>query len=119
MTRPSQRDIEKKNFKVTLLASAIARRRHLVIDTHRTDPGVTQQGCHYSHEMIVTANRTCVLFASEDMITQMINAHLARAKRATVSVCKHLGDRRSETLAGKSLPNVRRETSLRLMLGKV
>jgi len=41
-----------------------------VIDTHRTDLGVTRQGCHYIHEMIVTANRTCVLLASEDMITQ-------------------------------------------------
>jgi len=63
--------------------------------------------------MIVTANGTCVLLASEDMITQRIDAHLARAKRATVSVCKHLGDGRSETPAEKSLPNVRRETSLR------
>jgi len=72
-----------------------------------------------SHEMIVTANRTCVLLASEDMITQRIDAHLARAKRATVSVCKHLRDGRSETPAEKSLPNVRRETSLRLTLGKV
>ena len=69
--------------------------------------------------MIVTANRTCVLLASEDMITQRINAHLARAKRATVSVCKHLRDGRSKTRAEKSLPNVRRETSLRLTLGKV
>ena len=69
--------------------------------------------------MIVTANRTCVLLASEDMITQRIDAHLARAKRATVSVCKHLGDGRSKTPAERSLPNVRRETSLRLMLGKV
>jgi len=69
--------------------------------------------------MIVTTNRTCVLLASEDMITQRINAHLARAKRATVSVCKHLGGGRSEIPAGKSLPNVWRETNLRLMLGKV
>jgi len=67
----------------------------------------------------VTANRTCVLLASEDMITQRIDAHLARAQRATVSVWKHLGDGRSETLAEKSQPNVRRETSLRFMLGKV
>ena len=96
-----------------LLASAIACRRHLVMDTHRTDLGVTRQACHYTHEMIVTANRTCVLLASEDMITQRIDSHLARAKRATVSVCKHLGDGRSETPAEKSLPNVRRETSLR------
>jgi len=114
-----ERDREVIEFNVTLLASAIACCRHLVIDTHRTDLGVTRQGCHYIHEMIVTANRTYVLFASEDMITQRISAHLARAKRATVSVCKHLGDWRSETPAEKSLPNVRRETSLRLMLGKV
>jgi len=114
-----ERDGEVKNFNVTLPASAIARRRHLVIDTHRTNLGVTRQGSHYIHEIIVTANRTCVLLASEDMITQRIDAYLARAKRATVSVCKHLGDGRSETPAEKNLPNVRRETSFRLMLGKV
>ena len=98
-----ERDGEVRDFKVILLASAIARRRHLVIDTHRTDLGVTRQGCHYIHEEIVTANRTCVLLASEDMITQRIDAHLARAKRATVSVCKHLGNEfRSDTPAEKS-----------------
>jgi len=113
------RDREVKDFNVTLLASAITRRRHLVIDTHRTDLGVTRQGCHYIHEMIVTANRTCVLLASEDMITQRINTHLAGTERATVSVDKHLGDGRSETPAGKSLPNVQRETSLKLIRGKV
>jgi len=90
-----------------------------VIDTHRTDLGVTRQGCHHIHAMIVTANRTCALLASEDMITQRINAHLARVKRATVSVCKHLRDGRSETPAEKSLPTVRRETSLQLIRGKV
>ena len=114
-----ERDREIRDFNVTLVASVISRRRHLVIDTHRTDLGVTRQGCHHIHEMIVTANRTCVLLASEDMITQRIDAHPARAKHATVSVCKHLGDGRSETPAEKSLPNVRRETSFRLMLGKV
>jgi len=67
----------------------------------------------------VTANRTCVLLASEDMITQRIDTHLAGANRATLSVGKYLGDGRSETPAEKSLPNVRRETSLRLMRGKV
>jgi len=96
-----ERDGEVTDFNVTLLASAIARRRHLVIDTHRTDLGITRQGCHYIHDMIVTGNRTCVLFASEDIITQRIDAHLARAKRATVSVCKHLGDGRSETSCRK------------------
>ena len=67
----------------------------------------------------MTANRTCVLLASEDMITQRINTHFARAKRATVSVGKHLGDGRSETPAEESLPNVRRETSLKPICGKV
>jgi len=81
--------------------------------------GVTRQGCHHIHEMIVIANRTCVLLAREDMITQRINAHLARAKRATVSVGKHLGDGRSETPIEKSLPNIWWETSYRLLLGKV
>jgi len=105
-----ERDRDVKDFNVTLPASAIARRQDLVIDTHRTDLGVTRQGCHYIHEMIVTANRTCVLLASEDMIAKRINTHLAGAKRATVSVGKHLGDGRSETSAEKSLPNVRRPT---------
>ena len=104
-----ERDREIKDVNVTLLASAITRRRHLVIDTHRTDLGVTRQGFHYIHEMIVTANRPCVLLASEDMITQRIDARLARAKRATVSVGKHLGDGCSETPAEKSLSNVRWE----------
>jgi len=67
-----ERGGEFREFNVTLFASAIARCRHLVIDTHRTDLGVTRQGCHYIHEMIVTVNRTCVLLASEDMITQRI-----------------------------------------------
>jgi len=113
-----ERDREVTDFNVTLFASAITRRRHLVIDTHRTDLGVTRQGCHYIHEMVVTANRTCVLLASEDMITQRINSHLVRSKRATVSVGKHLGDGRSETPAEKSLSNVRWEMSHRLVLGK-
>jgi len=52
------------------------------------------------------------------MITQRIDAHLARAKRATVSVGEHLGDGRSETPAEKSLPNVRWETSYRLLVRK-
>ena len=107
-------DREVRDFNVTLLASAITRRRHLVIDTHRTDLGVTRQGCHHIHEMIVTTNRTCVLLASEDMITQRIDAHLAGAKRAAVSV----GDGRSETPAEKTLPNVWWETSYRLWLRK-
>ena len=91
-----ERDREVRDFNITLIASATTRRSHLVIDTHRTDLGVTRQGYHHIHEMIVTANRTCVLHASEDMITQGIDAHLARAKRAIVSVGKHLGDGRSE-----------------------
>jgi len=114
----SERDREVRDFNVTLLASAIARCRHLVIDTHRTDLGVMRQGCHYIHEMIVTANRTCVLLASENMITHRIDTHLASAKRATVSVGKHLGDGRSETPAEKSLPNIRWEKSLQLVRAK-
>ena len=86
-----ERDREVRDFNVTLLASVINRRQHLVIDTHRTDLVVTRQGCHNIHEMIVTANRTCVLLESEDMITQKIDTHLAGAKRSTVSVGKHLG----------------------------
>ena len=69
--------------------------------------------------MIVTANSTCVLLARENMITQRINTHLAGAKCATVRVSKQLGDGRSETPAEKSLPNIRRETSLQLIRGKV
>ena len=114
-----ERDREVRDFNVTLLASAITCRRHLVIDTHRTDLGVTRQGCHYIHEMIVTTNRTCVLLASKNMTTQRIDTHLAGAKRATVRVGKHLGDGRSETPAEKILPNIRRETSLQLIRGKV
>jgi len=68
--------------------------------------------------MIVTANRTCLLLASEDMITQRIDAHLVGAQRATVSVDKHLGDGRSKTPAEKSLPNIWWETSYRLLLRK-
>ena len=63
--------------------------------------------------------RTCVLLASEDMITQRIDVHLVRVKRATVSACKYLRDGRSETPVEESLPNVWRETSLRLMVEKV
>ena len=81
-----ERDSEVRDFNVTLLLRVITRRRYLVINTHRTDLGGSRQGCHHIHEMIVTANRTCVLIASEDMITQRIDAHLARAKRAIVSV---------------------------------
>jgi len=87
-----ERDREVRDFNVTLYTSAITRRRHLVIDTHRTDLGVMRKGYHHIHEMSVTMHRTCVLSASEDMLTQRINAHLARAKCATVSVGKHLED---------------------------
>ena len=105
-----ERDREVRDFNVALLASVITRRQHLVIDTHRTDLGVTRQGCHHIHEMIVTANRTCVLLPSEDMITQRIDAHLAGAKRATVSVGKHLGDGRSTVSVGKHLGDGRSGT---------
>ena len=70
----TERDMEVQGFNVTLLACAVARSRHLVIDTHRTDLGVTRQGCHYIHETDGTVNRTCVLLASEDMIAQRIDA---------------------------------------------
>jgi len=46
------------------------------------------------HEMIVTTNRTSVLLASKDMITQRINTHLAGTQRAALSVGKHPGNRR-------------------------
>jgi len=55
----TERDREVGDFNVTLLVSAITRSRHLVIDTHRTDLGVTLQACHHIHETIVTANSAC------------------------------------------------------------
>jgi len=114
-----ERDREVIDFNVTLLASVITRCRHLVIDTHRTDLGVTRPGCHYIHEMILTANNICVLLATMNMITQRIDTHFPGAKRATVSVGKHHGDGRSKTPAEKSLPHIRQETSLQLIRGKV
>jgi len=56
--------------------------------------------------MIVTVNRTCVLPATEDMITQRINTHLAGTLCATLGVCKHLGDRGPKIPAEKSLPSL-------------
>jgi len=56
--------------------------------------------------MIVTANRTCVLLATEDMVTHWINTHLAGTLRATLGVGKHLGDGGPKAVAEKSLPNV-------------
>jgi len=53
--------------------------------------------------MIVTANRTCVLLASEDMIPQRVNTHFAGAQRAALSVSKYLGNRRPEAPVEKSL----------------
>jgi len=64
--------------------------------------------------MIVTVNRTCVLLATEDMITQRINTHLAGTLRATMGVGKHLGrlgDGCPKTSAEKCLPNVWWEAS--------
>jgi len=95
------------DFNVTLLTGAITRCRHLV----RTYVGRTRQHFQNIHQMIVTANRTCVLLAAEDMITQRINTHLAGTKRATLSVGKHLGDGGPKTPAQKGLPNVWREAS--------
>ena len=85
-----ERDREVRDFNITLLASAIARRRHLVIDTHRTNLGVTRQGCHYIHEMIVTANRTCVLFASENIIIQRnVGRTMPKIRRGTPCTILH------------------------------
>ena len=64
-----ERDREVRDFNVTLLVCAVTRGLHLVIDFYSTDLGSTRQVCHHIHEMIVTTNRTCVLLASEDMIT--------------------------------------------------
>ena len=100
-------------------ACGITRCRHLVVDTHSTYVGSTRQFSQNIHKLMVSVNRTCVLLASEDMITQRIDTRLAGAKRMTVSVDKHLGDGRSGTPAEKSLPNVQRETSLKLIRGKV
>jgi len=75
-----ERDREVIDFNVTLLASVITRCRHLVIDTHRTDLGVTRPGCHYIHEMILTANNICVLLATMNMITQRIDTQFSRSK---------------------------------------
>jgi len=57
--------------------------------------------------MIVTANRTCVLLANEDMITQRINTHLAGAYCAALSVGKHFGD----GFLIQGVPQVRRTKS--------
>ena len=61
--------------------------------------------------MIVTANRTCVLLVTEEMITQRINTHLAGTLRATLGLGKHLGDGVPKDPAEKSLSNVWREAS--------
>jgi len=110
----TERDRKVKDFNVTLCACAVTRSQHLVIDTHRTDLGVTRQAYHHIHEIIVTANRTCMLLASEDMITQRINTHLA----GILSVGKHLWDGRS-TPAEKSLPYVRRETNRKKLISSI
>jgi len=107
----AEREREILDFNVTLLTGAITRCRHLVVDTHRTYVGRTRQHYKNIHQMIVTANRTCVLLATEDMITQRINTHLAGTLRATLGVGKHLGDAGPKTPAEKSLPNVWQEAS--------
>ena len=88
----AERKRENLDFNVILLSGAITRCRHLVVDTHRTYVGRTHQHCQNIHQMIVIANRTCVLLATEDMITQRINTHLAGTLRATLGVGKYLGD---------------------------
>jgi len=107
------REREILDFNVTVLTGAITRCRHLVVDTHRTYVGRTRQHCQNIHQMIVTANRTraCVLLATEDMITQRINAHLAGTLRATLGVGKHLGDGAPKTPVETNLPNVLRKAS--------
>ena len=55
-----ERDEEVKDFNVTLLASAITRRRHLVIDTRRTDPGVTRQkGLFFFCHLVILERSSC------------------------------------------------------------
>jgi hypothetical protein len=100
------REKEILDFNITLLTGAITRCRHLVVDTHRTYVGRTRQHCQNIHQMIVTANRTCVLLATEDMITHRINTYLAGTLRATLGVGKHLRDGAPKAPAEKSLPNV-------------
>ena len=80
-------------------ASAITRRRHLVIDPHRTDLGVTRQGCHHIHEMIVTRNRTCVLLAMKihEFARLALSIVLAR------SLILSLRSRKGEAMATASL----------------
>ena len=48
-----ERDREVRDFNATLLASAITRCRHLVIDTHRTDLGV----CCFVFIKLILGNR--------------------------------------------------------------
>ena len=76
------RDRGTRDFNITLLAAAITRCRHLVVDTHRTNFGSARQVSLCIHEMIVTTNRTCVFFEVEDMITQRINTHVAGTQSA-------------------------------------
>ena len=104
------RDKEICDFNVALLAGVIACCRHLVVDTNRTYFESARQVFQFIHVTIVTANTTCVLLAAEDMTTQRINTHIAGTQGAALSVSKHLGNRRLETPAEKSLPNDRRET---------
>ena len=107
------KSVERMECPIAPGSTHVARKpgRHLVVNTHRTYVGSMRQVSQNIHEMIVTANRTCVLPASEDMITQSINTNLAETQRAALSVGKHLGDRRPEAPAENSLPNVRREVS--------
>jgi len=102
----AEREREILDFNVTLLTGAITRCRHLVVDTHRTYFRRTRQHCQNIHKMIVTANRTCVLLATEDMITQRIDTHLAGTLCATLGVGKHSGDGPPKTPAEIRLPNV-------------
>jgi len=52
----------------------------------------------FKPKLIVLSTESITSF----IITQRKDTHLARVKRATVSVCKHLGDGCSETPAEKA-----------------
>jgi len=109
----TERDREILDFNVTLFTGTITRCQHLVVDTYRIYVGRTRLHCQNIHQMIVTVNRTCVLRATEDMITQRINKHLVPTLHATLGVLEltrtdwmidpYLFERTVEKTAGKWL----------------
>jgi len=68
---------------------------------------------------MVSVNRTCVLLASEDKISQWINTHLAGTQRAALSMSKPLGNGRPKAPAEESLSNIRWEVSQNPLRSKV